>query len=191
MCVYSEFVLGSGLATGWSPVRGVLPTVYGLRNWKRGQGPTVGCKAMDRWIDRYADWLTDRPTDWLTGWLTDQLADWLTGWLTDRMTDRPGHRLPAGWLTDWLTDRQTDRRDCSTMQFFWRTPTFRRNLTPTVGLKNGCGYRGKLQRRGVRKGTQLESMRRKRLETALLRDTDIYRYRLRRLSTFCVTSKCN
>jgi hypothetical protein len=26
-CVYSVFVLGSGLATGWSPVQGVLPTV--------------------------------------------------------------------------------------------------------------------------------------------------------------------
>jgi hypothetical protein len=31
--------LGSGLATGWSPVQGVLPTVYRLRNWKSGQGP--------------------------------------------------------------------------------------------------------------------------------------------------------
>jgi hypothetical protein len=31
--------VGSGLATGWSPVQGVLPTVYGLRNWKCGQGP--------------------------------------------------------------------------------------------------------------------------------------------------------
>jgi hypothetical protein len=28
----------SGLATGWSPVKGVLPTVYILRNWKSGQG---------------------------------------------------------------------------------------------------------------------------------------------------------
>jgi hypothetical protein len=27
VCVYSMFVLGSGLATGWSPVQGVLPTV--------------------------------------------------------------------------------------------------------------------------------------------------------------------
>jgi hypothetical protein len=34
--VYSVFVLscvGSDLATGWSPVRRVLPTVLGLRNW--------------------------------------------------------------------------------------------------------------------------------------------------------------
>jgi hypothetical protein len=27
VCVYSVFVLGSGLATGWSPVQGALPTV--------------------------------------------------------------------------------------------------------------------------------------------------------------------
>jgi hypothetical protein len=36
ICVYSVFVLsclGRGLAKGWFPVRGVLPTVLGLRNW--------------------------------------------------------------------------------------------------------------------------------------------------------------
>jgi hypothetical protein len=27
VCVYSVFVLGSGLATGWFPVQGVLPSV--------------------------------------------------------------------------------------------------------------------------------------------------------------------
>jgi hypothetical protein len=27
VCVYTVFVLGSGLATGWSPVQRVLPTV--------------------------------------------------------------------------------------------------------------------------------------------------------------------
>jgi hypothetical protein len=31
--------VGSGLATGWSLVQGVLPTVYVLRNWKSDQGP--------------------------------------------------------------------------------------------------------------------------------------------------------
>jgi hypothetical protein len=39
--------VGRGLATGWSPVQGVLPTVYRLRNWKRGQGPK-GCTAIAR-----------------------------------------------------------------------------------------------------------------------------------------------
>jgi hypothetical protein len=36
VCVYSVFVLscvGSGLATGWCPGQGVLPTVLGLINW--------------------------------------------------------------------------------------------------------------------------------------------------------------
>jgi hypothetical protein len=33
-----------GLAKGWSPVQGVLPTVY--RNWKSGQGPTKGFRAI-------------------------------------------------------------------------------------------------------------------------------------------------
>jgi hypothetical protein len=38
-CVCVLLCAGSGLATGWSPVRGVLPAVYRLRNWKSGQGP--------------------------------------------------------------------------------------------------------------------------------------------------------
>jgi hypothetical protein len=35
VCVFPVFVfcLGSGLATGWSPVQGVLQTVFWLRNW--------------------------------------------------------------------------------------------------------------------------------------------------------------
>jgi hypothetical protein len=36
VCVYSMFVLScirSGLTTGWSPVKGILPTVLGWRNW--------------------------------------------------------------------------------------------------------------------------------------------------------------
>jgi hypothetical protein len=36
--------VGSGLATGWSPVQGVLPTVLGLRNWSETK----------RFIDAYA-----------------------------------------------------------------------------------------------------------------------------------------
>jgi hypothetical protein len=41
--------VGSGLAKSCSPVQGVLPTVYRLRNWKRVQGPTKGWRATDRW----------------------------------------------------------------------------------------------------------------------------------------------
>jgi hypothetical protein len=38
-CACVVLCVGSGFATGWSPVQGVLPTLYGLRNWKSGQGP--------------------------------------------------------------------------------------------------------------------------------------------------------
>jgi hypothetical protein len=38
-CVCVVLCVGGGFATGSSPVQGVLPTVYRLRNWKSGQGP--------------------------------------------------------------------------------------------------------------------------------------------------------
>jgi hypothetical protein len=38
-CVCVVLCVGSGLPTGWSPVQGVLPTVYRLRNWKSDEGP--------------------------------------------------------------------------------------------------------------------------------------------------------
>jgi hypothetical protein len=48
--------VGSGLATGWSPVKGVIPGVYKLRNWKRGpsskgavEPERDGC--MNGWTD--------------------------------------------------------------------------------------------------------------------------------------------
>jgi hypothetical protein len=47
-CVCVVLCVGSGLATGWSPAQGVLPIVCRLRNWKSGQGPTKGCRAIDR-----------------------------------------------------------------------------------------------------------------------------------------------
>jgi hypothetical protein len=46
-CVCAVLCVDSGLATGWSPVQRVLPTVYRLRNWKRGQSPKR-CRARDR-----------------------------------------------------------------------------------------------------------------------------------------------
>jgi hypothetical protein len=42
VCLFRVCVVlcvGSGLATGWSPAQGVLPTLYILRNCKGGQGP--------------------------------------------------------------------------------------------------------------------------------------------------------
>jgi hypothetical protein len=38
-CVCVVLCVGSGLATGWSLVQGVRPTVYGLRNWKKWPRP--------------------------------------------------------------------------------------------------------------------------------------------------------
>jgi hypothetical protein len=48
-CVY-VLCVGSDLATGWSPVQGVLPTVYRikkLKNWSRSNKKTA-----EPWIDR-------------------------------------------------------------------------------------------------------------------------------------------
>jgi hypothetical protein len=44
-CVCVVLCVGSGLATGWAPVKGVVPTVYRLRNWKSGQS---GCRIIER-----------------------------------------------------------------------------------------------------------------------------------------------
>jgi hypothetical protein len=46
LCVYVVLCVDSSIATGWSPVQGVLQTVYKLRNWKSGQGPN-GCRIME------------------------------------------------------------------------------------------------------------------------------------------------
>jgi hypothetical protein len=40
-CICVALCVRSGLATGWSPVQGVLPTLYRLRNSKSGQGPQL------------------------------------------------------------------------------------------------------------------------------------------------------
>jgi hypothetical protein len=49
-CIFVVLCVRSGLVTGWSPVQGVLLSVYGSRNLKSGQGPK-GCRAIER--DRY------------------------------------------------------------------------------------------------------------------------------------------
>jgi hypothetical protein len=50
-CVCVVLCVGSGLATGWSPVQGVLLTVYRLRNWKSGQGSKC-CRAIETGRER-------------------------------------------------------------------------------------------------------------------------------------------
>jgi hypothetical protein len=50
-CVYVVLCIGIGLAMGWSLVQEVLPSVKKrLRNWRRSQGPTEGCRAIDEWV---------------------------------------------------------------------------------------------------------------------------------------------
>jgi hypothetical protein len=48
--VYVVLCIGRGLATCWSPVEAVLPTVYKMKKLKRGQGPTIDRQICDRII---------------------------------------------------------------------------------------------------------------------------------------------
>jgi hypothetical protein len=57
VCVCVVLCVGSGLVTSWSLVQGVLPSVWKwLRNWRRGQGPTKGCRAIDDWLTVWMRW---------------------------------------------------------------------------------------------------------------------------------------
>jgi hypothetical protein len=47
-CVCVVLCVGSGLATGLSPVRGVLPAVCRLRNWKSWKGPAKGYRSREK-----------------------------------------------------------------------------------------------------------------------------------------------
>jgi hypothetical protein len=46
-CVCVVACVGSGHATGWSLVQGVLPSY-----WRRGQGPTKSCRTIDEWMNK-------------------------------------------------------------------------------------------------------------------------------------------
>jgi hypothetical protein len=41
-CVCVVLCVGSGLATGWSPVQGVLPTMYRIKKLKKWPRPNKG-----------------------------------------------------------------------------------------------------------------------------------------------------
>jgi hypothetical protein len=62
VCLFCVYVLcvGSGPATGWSPVQGVLPTVQckRSRNWKVAMVQQKGCTSIDRYF-RGGDWVGD------------------------------------------------------------------------------------------------------------------------------------
>jgi hypothetical protein len=62
LCVCAVLCVGSGLATDWSPVQRVLPTIYRLRNWKSGQGPQ-GLQSQ-RWMVGWMD-------GWMNGWIVN------------------------------------------------------------------------------------------------------------------------
>jgi hypothetical protein len=47
-CVCVVLCVGSGLATDWFPVQGVVLNVYRIKKLKSGQGPRKGCRAIDR-----------------------------------------------------------------------------------------------------------------------------------------------
>jgi hypothetical protein len=60
VCIYSVCAVlcaDSGLATGWTPVQGFLPTVHRLKNWKSGEGTTKGFRVID--IDRQKELLNN------------------------------------------------------------------------------------------------------------------------------------
>jgi hypothetical protein len=54
-CLCVVLCVGSGLATGWSLIRGVYHVKI-LRNWRKGQGPTKDCRASDEWMNEIWDW---------------------------------------------------------------------------------------------------------------------------------------
>jgi hypothetical protein len=67
-CVCVVLRVGRGPVTSWSPVQGVLPTVYRIKTLKRGQGPTKGCTAIIIKIIIIMQYLTMIPRLEETGW---------------------------------------------------------------------------------------------------------------------------
>jgi hypothetical protein len=55
VCVYSVFVLScmyvAALRRADPPSKESYRMCIGLRNWKSGQGPTKGCRAIDEWMN--------------------------------------------------------------------------------------------------------------------------------------------
>jgi hypothetical protein len=60
-CVCIVMSVGSGLATGWSPVQGVLPTVYRIKKLKKR--PRSNKRTVEPQIDGRTDGRTNRQTD--------------------------------------------------------------------------------------------------------------------------------
>jgi hypothetical protein len=54
-CVCVVLYVGGGLETEGSSDQEVVPTVYRIKKLKSGQGPTKGCRDIDRWMDGRID----------------------------------------------------------------------------------------------------------------------------------------
>jgi hypothetical protein len=76
-CACVVLCAGSGHSTGWSPVQGVLPTVYTITKLEKGgQGPTKDGRAIDGWMD-----------EWMNEWLNDWMIEWISIWINSNITD--------------------------------------------------------------------------------------------------------
>jgi hypothetical protein len=51
-CVYAVVRVGRGLARDWSPIQGVIPTVYMITTENSDQGPTNSCRAIE-WMNEW------------------------------------------------------------------------------------------------------------------------------------------
>jgi hypothetical protein len=76
VCVYSVFVssIGSGLATGWSPVQGVVPTVLGLRNWS--ETAFHGCPMLQSGSNKGEKRERRLRSEWQRGRLMSSFVKW-------------------------------------------------------------------------------------------------------------------
>jgi hypothetical protein len=96
-CVYVVLCVGSGLATGWSPVQGVLPTVYKIKKLKK-QWQIIFCSTLP---------VQPRPPEPPTCWLPE------TFW--------------AGALASSVKDKNEWSYNFNPHTFSWNRVQFRKN----------------------------------------------------------------
>jgi hypothetical protein len=143
VCVYSVCVVvcvGSGLATGWSPVLGVLPIMYRLWNWKSCQGPTKGCRTIERERDG-----NNKEMCWYRN------AKYGSYDMRDRQTDRSSRTLYNSLMNNWeegaYRELCTDEARRKIMWWkigFWRLNSVGRNaeqgICPVCSKEEDCSH---------------------------------------------------